>query len=210
MIDFDQLTQMMGDLRENEVLSIIREVAESAPTQARKAMDALSGGMNIVGERFDNFEYFVGDLIFAGEIFSGAVELLKPVIPRTPDILTERKKVILATAEGDLHDIGKNIVKAVLESKGLEVVDMGVNVSPSAIVNRAIEEDAGVIALSAVLTTAVEAMQRTVEACVSAGIRDNVAIIVGGAGVNAAIAKRIKADHYGKTPEDTAAFCLSR
>lgn len=192
------------------MLAAIREIAASEPELARSAMDALSKGMDIVGKRFDTFEYFVGDLIFAGEIFSEAMAILKPVFPVDADHGgEERKKVILATVEGDLHDIGKNIVKVVMESKGLTVIDLGVNVSPTTIVRRATEENAGIIALSAVLTSAVDSMQRTVEACVTAGIRDKVAIVVGGAGINETTARRIKADFYGKTPEDTAAFCLT-
>ena len=211
MIDFNKLAQQMGELQEDAVLSVILEIAETAPEQARNAMDALSEGMSIVGERFDTFEYFVGDLIFAGEIFSEAMEMLKPVFPSEADGSGEsRKKVVLATVEGDFHDIGKNIVRAVLESKGLKVIDMGVNVSPAAIVNRTVEEGAGIVALSAVLTSAVDSMQRTVEAFAAAGMREKVAIVVGGAGINEVTAKRIKADFYGEAPEDTAAFCLAQ
>ena len=210
MIDFDRLKEQMGDLHEEEVLSIIREVSGSCPEQVNDALQALVGGMDIVGERFDLSEYFVGDLIFAGEIFTESMDLLRPIFSTTEiGARLAQKKVILATVEGDLHDIGKNIVKVVLEAKGFNVIDLGVNVSPTTIVNRTVEESAEIIALSAVLTSAVDSMQRTVEACVAAGIRDRVSIVIGGAGVNAIVAKRIKADFYGAMPEDTAAFCLS-
>ncbi len=201
----------MGELQENDILSTIQEIVTSSPELARTALNALADGMNIISRKFDTFEYYVGDLIYAGEIFTTAIEMLNPVFSASADgSLADRKKVILATVEGDFHDIGKNIVKVVMETKGLQVIDLGVNVSPAAIVNKAIAENAGYIALSAVLTSAVDAMRRTVEECVSAGIRDQVTIIIGGAGVSESIAKKIKADFYGKTPEGTAALCLSR
>ena len=210
MIDFKQLTEQMGDLEERAVLAAIREVAEQEPEHIRDAIAALSDGMEIVGERFDSLEYFVGDLIFAGEIFSEAIELMRPQMAQGESHgPAAGKKVILATVEGDLHDIGKNIVRSTLEAKGFTVVDLGVNVSPAVIVSRTIEEGAHIIALSAVLTSSVEAMQRTVEACVSAGIRDKVSIVIGGACTSEAIAKRIKADYYGYMPDDTADYCLS-
>lgn len=208
VINLKKLTADMGELNEYAVLVCVREIAKMRPELVRDALDALSKGMDIVGERFDSFEYFVGDLIFAGEVFSEAMEILRPAFP--PALTTEKKKkVILATVEGDLHDIGKNIVASVLESKGLEVVDLGVNVSPTVIAQRTIEEDAHIVALSAVLTSALDSMARTVDALVAAGIREKVIVVVGGACVNAAVAKRIKADFYGKTPEDTAAVCLA-
>ncbi len=210
MIDFDKLAEQMGDLNEDAVLSTIQEISETCPEKVRDTLQAMIRGMDIVGDRLDLAEYFVGDLIFASEIFTESLNLLSPALRAAErGAQLARKKVILATVEGDLHDIGKNIVKVVLEAKGFNVIDLGVNVSPEAIVNRTIEENAEIIALSAVLTSALDSMQRTVEACVAAGIRDKVAIVVGGAGVNGITAKKIKADFYGAMPEDTAAFCLS-
>ena len=210
MINFDKLTEQMGDLNEEAVLATIRKISETHPEKVQDALQAMIEGMDIIGERFDLSEYFVGDLIFAGEIFTESMDLLRPILSTTESgTQLARKKVILATVEGDLHDIGKNIVKVVLEAKGFNVIDLGVNVSPAAIVNRVIEENAEIIAMSAVLTAGLEPMRRTVEACVAAGIRDKVAIVVGGAGVNAISAKKTKADFYGSMPEDTAAFCLS-
>lgn len=208
VIDLKKLTADMGELDEHAVLTCIREIAADRPDLVRDALDALSEGMTIVGERFDDFEYFVGDLIFAGEVFSEAMEILRPTFPPSEET-AKKKKVILATVEGDLHDIGKNIVASVLESKGLEVVDLGVNVAPSVIVQRTVEEGARIVALSAVLTSALDAMARTIDSLSSAGIREKVTVVVGGACINAHTAKKIKADFYGKTPEDTAAICLA-
>lgn len=162
--------------------------------------------MDIIGEKFDTFEYFVGDLIFAGEIFMEAIELVKPVFDVSrPD----GEKVILATVEGDLHDIGKRIVRVTLEAKHFQVIDLGVNVSPAVILKRTIEEGARFVALSAVLTSALSAMERTVQAFRGAGLRERVTIVIGGACVNDIVAKKVGADAYGKTPEDTAAIFLA-
>jgi len=208
LIDFEKLAEDMGDLNEQAVLSAARRVAEEEPEKTPEVLQALSRGMDIVGKKFDSLEYFVGDLIFAGELFSQALEILRPTFPKPPEN-AERKKVILATVEGDLHDIGKNIVRLVLQSKGLEVIDMGVDASPAAIVQRTIEEGARIVALSGVLTFAIDSMKRTVEALSAAGIRERVTVVVGGACVNESIAKRLGADAYGKTPEDTASICLA-
>lgn len=206
MTDFAALTADMGALSEEKVLCAVRELVKNEPEHAQQALDALSAGMDIIGEKFDTFEYFVGDLIFAGEIFMEAIELVKPVFDVSrPD----GEKVILATVEGDLHDIGKSIVRVTLEAKHFRVIDLGVNVSPSAILKRTIEEGARFVALSAVLTSALSAMERTVQAFRGAGLRERVTIVIGGACVNDIVAKKIGADAYGKTPEDTAAIFLA-
>lgn len=207
-MDLKKLALDMGNLKENAVLEAVRNEVRTNSGNLYEIIEALSQGMNIVGEKFDEFEYFVGDLIFAGEVFTEALEIIQPGFPESI-IGDNGKKVILATVEGDVHDLGKNIVKTVLQSKGFEVIDLGVNVSPATIVQRTLEENAHIVALSAVLTIAVDSMERTVAAFTSAGIRDKVSIIVGGACMNETVAKKIKADAFGKTPEDTAAFCFA-
>ena len=196
----------MGDLAEDKVLAEVRALVQNEPEHIQQAIDALSEGMEIVGERFDSLEYFVGDLIFAGEVFSSAMELIKPLYQAEG---AKRCKVVLATVEGDLHDIGKNMVKVALEARGFDVIDLGVNVSPSVIVRKTAEEKAPIVALSAVLTLAVDAMERTIQALSAAGIRDKVSVVVGGAGVNEYTAEKIGADAYGYAPEDTVAFCVT-
>lgn len=207
MIDFEKLTMAMGDLDEGAVRDKVRRVAENAPEQVSTALAALSRGMDIIGKKFAACEYFIADLIFAGELFTEAIELLRPAFP--PEEEPTGQTVVLATVEGDLHDIGKNIVRVVLQSKGMRVIDLGVNASPCLIARRAAEENADVVALSAVLTYAVESMERTVKALKSIGIRDKVTVVVGGACMDEHIARKIGADAYGRTPEDTAAICLA-
>lgn len=136
IFDFEQLAADMGDLREDAVLCTVGAVAAEAPEYAQTVLDALSKGMDIIGDRFENSEYFVGDLIYAGELFTESLERLKAVFPLEPSGRGAGEKVILATVEGDFHDIGKNIVKSVLQSHGFHVIDLGVDVSPAVIAAR--------------------------------------------------------------------------
>ena len=207
MFDFDKLASNLGNLQEDDVLQETQRVAQEEPERAADVLRALAKGMDIIGDQFDGFEYFVGDLIFAGGIFTRAMDILRPVFP--VDAEKKRGKVLLATAEGDLHDIGKNMVKITLQSKGFDIIDLGVNVAPSVIVSRAISEDVRIVGLSAVLTSAVDAIERTVEAFCAANFRDQVTIIIGGAGTSESVAKKIKVDYYAKAPEDTADICLA-
>lgn len=141
-----------------------------------------------------------------GEIFTEALEILRPYLESKKDG-PARQKVILATVEGDFHDIGKNIVKYILEAHNMQVIDLGVNVPPAEIVRRTVEENAVIVALSAVLTSAIMAMQKTIEAFEAEGLRDKIHIIIGGACASPEVARSIRADAYGRTPEDSARTC---
>ena len=196
----------MADLAEDKVLETVRSLIKNEPEHVQQALDALSAGMSVVGERFDTFEYFVGDLIFAGEIFTEVLELLQPLMRVEK---TGGEKVILATVEGDLHDIGKKMVKVALEAKHFQVIDLGVNVSPAVILQQTIKENARFVALSAVLSSAIDSMARTIEAFTKAGLREKVTIVIGGACIDERIARSIKADAYGNQPEDTANIFLA-
>ena len=198
----------MGELRENAVLSAVRRIIAEVPERTQEAVEALCQGMDIIGERFETSEYFVGDLIYAGELFSISFDLLTPLFTAGRNPLAGNRKVILATVEGDFHDIGKNIVKVVMQSKGLTVIDLGVNVPPAVIIDAAKAEGACAVALSAVLTSAIDAMEQTIGLFKKSGIRDQVTIVVGGACINDIVAKRIGADAHGHSPEESANICL--
>jgi len=206
-IDFEELAIAMGDLNENKVMEIIHKIMEDGGTYALKSLEAFQKGMDIVSERYDACEYFVGDLIFAGELMTQAVNFLSPALKQSPTSNKALGKVIICTVEGDLHDIGKNIVKTVLSSRGIDVIDLGVNVSPSVIVEQAIAEDVHIIALSGVLHFALVSMRRTAEAFEEAGMRDKVRILVGGACINEETFKTTNADAWTFSPSDCADLC---
>jgi len=205
MIDFNKLEAAMGDLEEETVLEIIKEVMDNGGTGAQKAMEACQRGMEIVGSLFESGEYFISDLIFAGELMTETVDILSPALTqKTGEGLG---KIIICTVEGDLHDIGKNIVKAVLTAAGFEIIDLGINVKPEVITETAIAENIKIIALSGVLTIAVNSMKSTVQAFKDAGIREGVHFIIGGAPVNESVCEIVGADAWAINPQAAIGIC---
>jgi len=156
--------------------------------------DGLLSGMNMVGERFRNNEVFVPEVLLAARAMNAGTELLKPYMADSG--VAPLGRACLGTVKGDLHDIGKNLVRMMLEGKGIEVIDLGVDVSPEQFVQAAIDNQCGIIACSALLTTTMAAMGEVVEQAKAAGIRDKVKIMVGGAPVTAQFCRSIGADAY--------------
>jgi methanogenic corrinoid protein MtbC1 len=204
-MDFIKLTELMGDLEEEAVLKMMHEVMADGGSQVSEAMKACQEGMNIVGERFEAQEYFVSDLIFAGELMSQAMDIIRPALLKKSE--GNYGKMILCTVEGDLHDIGKNIVKSMLEASGFNVIDLGIDVKPETILKTAKEEGIKIIALSGVLTLAINAMKKTVKVFKDSDIADTVKIIIGGAPVSAEVARIVEADAWAINPNDTIKIC---
>ena len=205
-MDFNELKQAVGDLDEEVVLDILNKVMEDGGSQAQEALEACQRGLDIVGDMFDKGEYFVGDLIFAGELMTQAVDILKPALAGTT---TESVgKVILCTVEGDLHDIGKNIVRSILEANGIEVIDLGIDTPPQKIVDTMIAEDIHVVLLSGVLTLALDSMKKTVDAITAAGLRETTKILIGGNPVSEEAMKLTGADAWAHNPQHTNQACL--
>ena len=206
MIDLKKLQDAMGDLEEDTVKEILQEVMQEGGAQAQDALAACQAGMDIVGSRFEAGEYFVGDLIYAGEVMTDAVEILKSALVAGESKDGEAKKMILCTVKDDLHDIGKNIVKAMLQAAGFDVIDLGIDVAPETIVEKAKEENIKIVALSGVLTLALDSMKATVEAFHAAGMND-VKIIVGGAPVTPDACSITGADEWAQNPQKTVNVC---
>jgi corrinoid protein of di/trimethylamine methyltransferase len=156
--------------------------------------EGLLSGMNIIGEKFKNNEVYVPDVLIAARAMNAGTELLKPLL--TAGGIKAKGKVVIGTVKGDLHDIGKNLVRMMMEGKGLEVIDLGIDVSADKFIKTAIDNQAKIIACSALLTTTMGEMKNVVERAKEAGIRDNVKIMVGGAPVNENFCKSIEADIY--------------
>lgn len=203
MIDFENLATAMGELDEEAVQEILKAV--STPEEANKAMEACQAGMNQVGKLFEDGEYFVGDLIYAGELMSDAVEILKPHLASQGGTGT-KARMILCTVKDDLHDIGKNIVRSMLEAGGFEVLDLGIDVAPETIVETARKENIKIVALSGVLTLALDSMKNTIQAFKDAGLND-VKIIIGGCPVTEDAANTIGADEWAYSPQKTVKVC---
>ena len=203
MIDFENLAVAMGELDEDTVKEILEAIDNTA--DAEKAMDACQKGMDTVGKLFEEGEYFVGDLIYAGELMTDAVEVLKPFLAGSEQS-GSKTKMILCTVKDDLHDIGKNIVRSMLEAGGFEVLDLGIDVPAADIVKAAKENNIKIVALSGVLTLAVDSMKATVEAFKAAGM-DDVKIIIGGAPVSETACKLTGADEWAHSPQKTVSVC---
>ena len=203
---YEEIKNAMQDLEEDELMMLMQEVAESGE-DAMEAVKACQEGMEEVGKLFEDGEYFVGDLIYAGEILTNAIEVIKPLLSEGDSGSAGR--LILCTVKDDLHDIGKNIVKSLLEAGGFEVLDLGIDTPAEKIVETAKAEGISIIALSGVLTLALDSMKATVDAFADAGMRGDVKIIVGGAPVNEKAAEVIGADAWANSPQKTVSVCQS-
>ena len=204
MMDFDKLKTAISEMDDETAMEIIDEVV-SSNGDAGKAVAACQEGMEIVGNMFETGEYFVGGLIFAGELMGEAMEKLRPLL--TGDSSEDLGKMILCTVSGDIHDIGKNIVKAMMGAGAFEVIDLGVDVAPEDIVKASKENGAKIIGLSGILTLAIDSMKATVDAFKEAGCRDDVHIILGGNPVTAEVCETVGADAWSTNPQEGVAIC---
>ena len=202
MIDFEALAAAMGELDEDTVKELLGAVG--CPEEAAKAMEACQKGMDTVGKLFEEGEYFVGDLIYAGELMTDAVEVLKPYLAGG-ESGGSKTKMILCTVKDDLHDIGKNIVKSMLEANGFDVLDLGIDVPAEKVVETAKAENIKIVALSGVLTLALDSMKATVAAIRAAGL--DCKVIIGGAPVSAEACTNIGADEWAHSPQKTVDTC---
>ena len=176
---------------------LVKELVQNAIDEGIASKDILAsllGGMNVIGEKFKNNEIYVPEVLVAARAMNMGMQVLKPHL--ASDGVQAKGKVCIGTVQGDLHDIGKNLVKMMLEGKGLEVVDLGTDVSPEAFVNAAIEQNCQIICCSALLTTTMNVMADVVKMAEEKGIRDKVKIMIGGAPVNEEFAQKIGADAY--------------
>jgi len=177
---------------------VVKELVEQAITDGMSAKEILDGGllhgMNIVGAKFKVNELYVPDVLVAARAMNAGAELLKPLLIEAG--IKAAGKVVLGTCKGDLHDIGKNLVKMMMEGKGLEVIDLGVDVPSDKFVDAAIENEAQIIACSALLTTTMGEMGNVVKVAEEKGVRDKYIIMVGGAPVSESFKESIGADIY--------------
>jgi 5-methyltetrahydrofolate--homocysteine methyltransferase len=157
-------------------------------------MDHMAPAMAEVGRRFECNDYFVPELLLSARAMKSAMELIRPLL--TASGAQPVGRVAIGTVKGDLHDIGKNLVAAMLEGGGFEVIDLGVNVTPEQFVNTVREKNANVVALSALLTTTMPSMKTTIDALQQAGVRQQVKVIIGGAPITQKYADEIGADGY--------------
>ncbi|WKY44985.1 cobalamin-dependent protein [Eubacteriaceae bacterium ES2] len=205
MLDLKKLTQVLGELEEDEVMDLLNDFMLTNPSEeeALEAVAACQAGMSIVGEQFEQGEYFVGDLIFAGELLTEAIIVLKPALGNNSQ--GSSGKILLGTVHGDLHDIGKNIFKSMSEAAGFEVIDLGIDVAPDEFVVKAKESNPQIIGMSGVLTLALDSMKETAEALKAAGIPSK--IIIGGNPVTKEASEFIGADAFTTNAAEGVKIC---
>jgi corrinoid protein of di/trimethylamine methyltransferase len=190
----EKISEALQKGKAKDVKIMVQEAVDNGVSAQQILTEGLLSGMNVIGVKFKNNEVYVPDVLIAARAMKAGTEILKPLL--VADGVKSAGRVILGTVKGDLHDIGKNLVGMMLEGKGLEVIDIGTDVSADKFISAAIEHNAQIICLSALLTTTMGEMKTVVDAAVAAGIRDKVTIMVGGAPVNEAFAKSIGADIY--------------
>ena len=191
-----KLVKAIADMKEEEALNIVKKMVEDGSEPAA-ILDAARGAMDIVGQRYEEGTYFLPELMLAGEMMTQITDLIKPELAKLPAV-KRLGKVLIGTVDGDIHDIGKNIVTFMLDVNGFEVHDLGVDVPPQEFVEAIRKIKPQVVALSGFLTLAFDAMKETVGAIEAAGLRDDVQIMVGGGQVNDEISEYAGADAYGK------------
>jgi len=183
----------MGDRPTAEALT--RQALEAGEDAGQLIRQGLIPAMGIVGEKFKNGEYFVPELLVASRAMRACLDILRPVL--APGAFQTIGRVVIGTVRGDLHDIGKNLVKIMLEGAGFEVIDLGVDVAPERFVEAVRTHQPQIVGLSALLTTTMMSMPATIEALRAASLRDQVKVIIGGAPITETFASEITADGYG-------------
>ena len=194
-MDYEKLTELIIELEVDDIADAVKEALETDGKDPFDVLNALTKGMDEVGKRYEEKEYYLTELVLAGETMKEAFVILQPALAAA-DKSESKVKVIIATVKGDNHDIGKNILGSLLLSSGFEVIDLGMDVDAQTIVDKVKETGAIIVALSSLLTMTVEQIKVVHEALKSAGLRAGVKLIVGGAPLNMELAKKLGADDF--------------
>ncbi len=201
----DKLINLMADLREEETMKLVDELIE-AGTDPLSILDDARKAMELVGKRFEQCEYFIPDLMMAGEILQGISKVVKPRIVQGQEG-TRKGRVLIGTVAGDIHDIGKDIVTFMLDVSGYEVLDVGIDVPVQTFVEKTKEFKPQVVGLSGFLTLAFDSMKKTIEALEGAGLREGLKIMIGGGQMDEEVRKYVRADAYGKDAVAAVNLC---
>ena len=198
---YEQISEQLQKGKAKVVKTLVQQAIDEGCAPQEILEKGLIAGMNIIGVKFRNNEVFVPEVLVAARAMNMGAALLKPLLAQ--DGVKASGRVCIGTVQGDLHDIGKNLVKMMMEGKGLEVIDLGTDVSAETFVKTAQEQNCQVICCSALLTTTMSVMADVVKAAEAAGIRDSVKIMIGGAPVSEEFRAQIGADAY--TPDAASA-----
>ena len=202
---FNEISLLLQKGKAKEIVGAVEKALSDGAAPEDLLEKGLISGMNIVGAKFKNGEVFVPEVLIAARAMNRASTALKPALIDAG--VQPAGKAIICTVQGDLHDIGKNLVKMMIEGKGIEVQDLGVDCSSETIVETVQNSDAKVLCLSALLTTTMSAQKEVIDALKTAGLRDKVKVMIGGAPVTQSFADEIGADAYTPDAASAAEVC---
>ncbi|MEG3005939.1 MAG: corrinoid protein [Oscillospiraceae bacterium] len=191
-----ELSECVLEMEDEKVIAVSEEYIKSGYPALDGILYGLVDGMNKAAELYEQEEYFIPELLICSDAMYNGLDVLRPYLDKNDD--EEKCKVVIGVVEGDTHDIGKNLVKIMLEAAGYEIIDLGRDVPADKFVDIVREQGAKVVAMSTLMSTSTGNMKKVVELLVTAGLRENVKIIVGGAPISSAFAKKIGADGYSE------------
>lgn len=194
MADKQKLIDCVIEGDDSSVVELVKSFLEEGILAAEILNDGLINAMNQVGDLMEEEEIFIPEVLMAAKAMSAGVEIIKPLLGEESQLV--KGKVVIGTVQGDLHDIGKNLVAMMIEGSGVEVENLGVNVAAESFVESVRDKGANIVCMSALLTTTMPIMKQTIEALAASGLRDRVKVLVGGASVTQDYADKIGADGY--------------
>ena len=190
-----KLSECVVEMEEEEVVDVAKEYIEAGYPAFDGIMDGLVVGMNKASDLYDAEEYFVTDVLLCSDAMYAGLEVLRPHLPENADA-GEKPKAVIGVVEGDTHDIGKNLVKIMMDTAGFEMYDLGRDVPLDAFVDKAIEVNASIVCMSTLMTTTMVGMRTVIEKLQERGIRDKVKVMIGGSPISQKYADEIGADGY--------------
>lgn len=201
---FKELSDAVVEMDEEQAVAVAKEVVEQNHDAFEAIDKGLSAGMEEAGKLFEEEEYFVPELLLCSDAMYAGLDVLKPHIKTNDDEV--KHKVVIGVIEGDTHDIGKNLVKIMIETSGFEVIDLGRDVPATTFVEKAVEENADIIVISTLMTTTMEGMNEVIQILNKENIRDNFKVMIGGGPVSQSFADKIGADGYSVNATEAVAL----
>ena len=195
-MELEKISELVIELEIDDIAEAVQEILDEGK-DPYDVLAALTKGMDEVGRRYEAMEYYLAELVLAGETMKEAFKVLKPAMA-SADKPQKERKVIVATVKGDNHDIGKNLLATLLMSSGFDVIDLGMDVGAKIVVEKVKETGAEIVCLSSLLTMTVHEITNVHEALKEAGLRDKVKLVVGGAPLNKELANKLGADNFAE------------
>jgi len=205
MNDHSMLVKYISELETKNALEYVKAKVSQGEDPYTILMECRKG-LEEVGKKFETCEYFIADLLFVADLFKQITNILEPELRKTMKVVNEGK-IVIATVEYDIHDIGKNLVASMLSAVGFEILDLGVNVPPDLICKNIREYKPEIVALSCLLTSTIDSMENTIKKITEEGLRKGVKIIVGGIPLTTELAREIGADSYGHDAHEAVIRC---